>query len=125
MVPTRDLSLPHSSMLMSLADAFDGDETVMRETIAGFFADEKAAKAGHPLTWLAKNPNEYRRRPVAGSRSPLPADLHDAERSVIGRAREGRWWPPGSKLDRAYHGLIARHPGICPPPPFASAPVDA
>lgn len=120
MVPTRDLSVPHSSLLMSLADAFDGDATAMAETIAGFFADQRAAKEGWPLSWLAKNPNAYRRRHGGGSGSPptsLPADLWDHERLVLSRALRGDWWKPGTKADRWYRALLARHPGIGPTPP--------
>lgn len=120
MVPTRDLSVPHSSLLMSLADAFDGDATAMAETIAGFFADQRAAKEGWPLSWLAKNPNAYRRRSGGGPGSPptaLPADLWDHERLVLSRALRGDWWKPGTKADRWYRALLARHPGIGPTPP--------
>jgi len=68
-VPTMDLSIPHSGHVLDLTRAFDGRGD-LGSCLDGFFSDDRAAAAGFPVAWLAKNPNAYLAKRPRNAKNP-------------------------------------------------------
>lgn len=98
------------------------DMATLPGLLDAFFADPAMKAKGHPVGFFLENPNQWTPATAQAQTStkPLPADLHDHERTLIVAAREGRWWRDREKWDRHFRTLLARHPGIAPPPPWWS-----
>ena len=98
------------------------DMATLPGLLEAFFADPAMKAKGHPVGYFLENPNQWTPATAQAQTStkPLPADLHDHERTLIVAAREGRWWRDREKWDRHYRALLERHPGIAPTPPWWS-----
>lgn len=98
------------------------DMATLPGLLEAFFADPAMRAKGHPVGYFLENPNQWTPATAQAQTStrPLPADLHDHERTLIVAAREGRWWRDREKWDRHYRALLERHPGIAPTPPWWS-----
>lgn len=87
------------------------------EILEKFFSDPEIIERKWPVSWLLTNANQWGSSVLASASTALPADLDDAERIAVERARAGRWPNPNGKLAAAHARVLARHPGICPPRP--------
>lgn len=114
--PARDLSVPHSRAVLDVTRTLSDDgklnEPDLDRLIAGFFKSERARSAGYPIAFLATNPAEYLAPAPNSPAAALPWDLHDIERLALSAAGEGRQWAATSKLERAWQGLLERHPAL-------------